>query len=171
MSEQISASTRVRAALVLPAILLAAVLLSVFVPLVAAQEPAPTVSDDEVNAIAKQMFCPVCENVPLDVCPTQACAQWRETIRRMLGEGKTEQEIKDYFVLQYGDRVLAEPPRRGFNILVYVIPPVVVVAGALLLLRLMRQWQTPSTAEEAVPPTIADDEFVKRLEEELKRRD
>ena len=73
-------------------LLLAAVLLSVIIPSVRAQEPAPTVSDDQVNAIARQMFCPVCANVPLDVCPTQACAQWRETIRRMIGEGKTEQE-------------------------------------------------------------------------------
>ena len=49
---------------------------------VAAQGGGPeSVSDDEVNAIAKQLFCPVCENTPLDVCETQACKQWRELIR------------------------------------------------------------------------------------------
>ena len=47
-----------------------------------AQEPTP--SANEVNAVAKQLYCPVCENVPLDVCPTQACAQWRATIREKL---------------------------------------------------------------------------------------
>ncbi len=36
-----------------------------------AQGQPPT--DDEVNRIAKQLYCPVCENTPLDVCPTQAC--------------------------------------------------------------------------------------------------
>ena len=64
------------------------------------------ISDDQVNAIAKQMFCPVCENTPLDVCPTQACAQWRELIRQKLAAGWSDQEIKDYFVEQYGARVL-----------------------------------------------------------------
>ena len=30
-------------------------------------------TDDDVNAVAKQLYCPVCENTPIDVCPTQAC--------------------------------------------------------------------------------------------------
>ena len=65
---------------------------------VSAQQPTP--SDDQVNAIAKQLYCPVCENIPLDVCPTTACAQWRELIRQKLDDGWTEQQIKDYFVQQ-----------------------------------------------------------------------
>ncbi|MDX1437375.1 MAG: cytochrome c-type biogenesis protein CcmH, partial [Anaerolineales bacterium] len=63
-----------------------------------AQESGPT--DDEVNAIAKGMYCPVCENIPLDVCPTPACIQWRAVIRDKLAEGWTETQIKDYFVAQ-----------------------------------------------------------------------
>ena len=50
-------------------------LASLIAPPVAAQESTP--SDDEVNAIAKQLYCPVCENTPLDVCPTDACKAWR----------------------------------------------------------------------------------------------
>src|SRR5829696_5530567 len=75
-----------------------------------AQGPTPT--DDEVNRIAKQLYCPVCESTPLDVCPTEACRQWRDLIRTMLAEGKSEAEIKQYFVEHYGDRVLNEPPNR-----------------------------------------------------------
>ena len=51
---------------------------------VLAQEPAPTPSIDEVNDIAKNMFCPVCENIPLDVCGTEACEMWREEISDLL---------------------------------------------------------------------------------------
>src|SRR5512147_940469 len=72
-----------------------------------------TPSDDEVNAIARKLYCPVCESTPLDVCPTQACKEWRELIRTMLAEGKTEDEILQHFVDQYGARVLAEPPKEG----------------------------------------------------------
>jgi cytochrome c-type biogenesis protein CcmH len=50
------------------------------------QQPQP-VTDDQVNAVARQLYCPVCENIPLDVCPTQACAEWRELIRLKLSEG------------------------------------------------------------------------------------
>ena len=76
---------------------------------------APTPSDDDVNAIARQLFCPVCENTPLDVCPTQACAQWRALIREKLSQGWTADQIKQYFADQYGARVLAEPPQQGLN--------------------------------------------------------
>ena len=70
-----------------------------------AQQPTP--SDDDINAIARQLYCPVCENTPLDVCPTQACAQWRALIRQMLAEGKSSDEIKQYFVENYGGWISA----------------------------------------------------------------
>ena len=79
-----------------------------------AQESNPSApTDDQVNAIAKQLYCPVCENIPLDVCGTQACAQWRDLIRQKISQGWSEAQIKQYFVDQYGDRVLATPPARG----------------------------------------------------------
>lgn len=136
---------------------------------VAAQDGEPT--DDEVNAIAKQLYCPICENVPLDVCPTQACAQWREIIRQKLAEGWTEDQIKGYFVDQYGDRVLATPPARGLNWLVYILPPVVFVVGAYVLLRAVRDWRQPPVTGESFPSTKPDDPYIVRLEEELQKRD
>jgi cytochrome c-type biogenesis protein CcmH len=137
-----------------------------------AQEPTP--SDDEVNAIAKQLYCPVCENIPLDVCPTQACEQWRGTIREKLALGWDEDQIKEYFVAQYGDRVLATPPARGLNWLVYVLPPLVILAGAVVLFRLFRSWSTKIDVEEPTPELehdLSHDPYVAQLEEELRRRE
>lgn len=130
----------------------------------------PTV--DQVNAIAKDLYCPVCENVPLDVCPTTACAEWRELIRVKLAEGWSERQIKDYFVAQYGDRVLATPPPRGLNWLVYVIPPLAILVGAYILYRAMQTWRQPMPAVKEVDSAGvgAEDEYVARLEEELRRR-
>jgi cytochrome c-type biogenesis protein CcmH len=135
---------------------------------------APTPTDDEVNAIARQLYCPVCENTPLDVCPTEACRQWRELIRTQLAEGRSEAEIKQYFVDNYGARVLGEPPRTGLNWLIYILPPVVILAGAVILFRALRAWTKPAAASatagasEAKP--VAQDDYVARLEEELKKR-
>ena len=160
--------------------LLAAVLLLLAAPAALAQAPTPApgaaaISDDQVNAIAKQMFCPVCENTPLDVCPTQACIEWRELIREMLAQGKTEAEIKQYFVDRFGDRVLAAPPARGLNWLVYVIPPLLILAGVYLLYSAFRSWRKPAPdGPEAAPPAPAggppEDEYVRRLEEELRKK-
>jgi cytochrome c-type biogenesis protein CcmH len=135
-----------------------------------AQGPTPT--DDEVNAIAKQLYCPVCENTPLDVCPTEACRQWRALIRQQLSEGKTEAQIKQYFVENYGARVLAEPPRTGLNWIVYILPPLIILAGAFILFRSLRAWTRP-VAKPAGSKTLdpkSQDEYILRLEEELKKR-
>jgi cytochrome c-type biogenesis protein CcmH len=145
---------------------------SLGVATVSAQGSTPT--DDEVNAIAKQLYCPVCENTPLDVCPTVACKEWREEIRGMLAEGKSEAEIKQHFVDYYGARVLAAPPATGFNWLVYVVPPIAIVAGIFVLFRAFRAWsQTPKTeavADEADASPAPADEYIARMEEELKKR-
>jgi len=135
-----------------------------------ARAQAPTPSDDQVNVIARQLYCPVCENVPLDVCPTQACAQWRETIREKLAQGWSEPQIKQYFVDQYGDRVLATPPATGLNWLVYLLPPIAFLAGAFILFRAIRSWRRP--AARATPPVVnaGSDPYVARVEEELRRR-
>jgi cytochrome c-type biogenesis protein CcmH len=136
----------------------------------AAQQPTP--SDDEVNAIAKQLFCPVCENTPLDVCPTQACAQWRELIREKLAVGWTEEQIKTYFVEQYGARVLGAPPARGLNWLVYLIPPIAILGGIYILYRAMRSWkQSPQLVSPVAPAETPQDEYMARLEEELRKRE
>ena len=147
--------------------------LLIFSP-VSAQEQVPTPSDDDVNDVARQMYCPVCENIPLDVCETTACEQWRELIREKLAAGWTDEQIKDYFVLQYGDRVLAEPPRRGFNWLVYILPPVFILVGAWVLYTVLRRMRRAAPAD--VPPGDEEteseplDPYKARLEEALRER-
>src|SRR5271169_1654236 len=124
---------------------------------VRAQTPQPVqpgaaapISDDQVNSVAHQLYCPVCENIPLDVCPTQACAQWRDLIRTKLSQGWTPQQIRDYFVQQYGDRVLSTPPERGLNLLVYILPPVFFLLGVFILYRVLRSMRRRSLIAAAV---------------------
>jgi len=141
----------------------------VFATPVLAQDDFPT--DDDVNKIAKQLYCPVCESTPLDVCPTEACRQWREVIRTMLADGKSEAEIKQHFVTQYGVRVLNVPPNPWVT---YFIPGVVILIGALMLFRGFQLWKKPLVAvpasdmDEAQP--IQQDEYLARMEEELRKR-
>lgn len=136
---------------------------------VAAQQPPP--SDDQVNGVAHQLYCPVCENTPLDVCPTQACAQWRELIREKLSQGWSDQQIKDYFAAQYGPRVLAEPPRSGLNWLVYLLPPAVFLLGAYLVFRVMRSARRRQTVNAAPAANqLSDDPYLRRLEEQLRQK-
>ena len=143
-----------------------------------AQGPEETPSADDVNRIAKNMYCPVCENTPLDVCETQACADWRDEIRLRLSEGWSDQQIYDYFVERHGDRVLAVPPARGLNWLIYVVPPLLLLGGVGLVYRTLRaslrRSAYDSAGDQAEPASSGsqpeDDRYAIRLEEELKKR-
>ena len=142
------------------------------------------VTDDEVNEIARDVYCPVCESTPLDVCATQACADWRELIRTKLGEGQSKEEIFDYFARQYGDGVLADPPGRGVSLIIlWVLPIVLLLLAALFFSRIMRNLRTASEpspaaaaldesrAESAVTVSSVDqasgDDYLARIEEEV----
>ena len=158
--------------LLLPILL--ALLAATFALTVAAQDD--TVTDDEVNEIARDIYCPVCESTPLDVCQTQACADWRELIRTKLAEGETKQDIFEYFARQYGDGVLANPPRRGVSLIIlWVLPVALILLGLLFFGRVMRGLRAAGAEATAVPyETVqtpaakADpDDYLARVQEEL----
>jgi cytochrome c-type biogenesis protein CcmH len=142
-----------------------------------AQAVNEPVTDDRVNAVAKELYCPVCQNTPLDVCPTTACIQWRELIRTKLAEGWSVDQVKEYFAAQYGPQVLAQPPRQGIFWLVYVLPPVFFLIGAGIVFWVLRSMRAkaPAGNPSARPAEIEanldpDDEYVRKMEEELKKR-
>lgn len=126
--------------------------------------------EDEVNRIAKGLYCPVCPNTPLDVCNTQACIDWRADIKKMVQEGKTEQQIRDAFVARYGPQVLGAPPAEGFNWLAYILPVIGIGLGAAVAWITLRAWLGGRTAPGTVPASAPEipHEYAERIEKELK---
>ncbi len=127
-------TTRARGTLFSLSLIAGLVLLALIVPAgtAAAQggerfELPPGVTWDQVNDISSKMYCDVCEGVPLDECESIACRQWREEIARQLGQGRTEDEIFDYFVERYGADVAAMPRDRNDRLLVIAVPLVLLL--------------------------------------------
>lgn len=159
---------------------------------VSAQAPAPTqpaqprqqerpplkvVTNNDVNRVAKKLYCPVSPNTPLDVCTTQACKDWRGQIREQLSSGWTDKQVMDYFVQQYGERVLAEPERGGFTSLVWMLPVLVVLIGLILVWLILKSWRSGQKVKPAIaqhsspmPPTISQDVLTK-IEAEIRQMD
>ncbi len=147
--------------------------------------PLPkTVTADQVNRVASRLFCPVCENIPLDTCGTAACAQWRDEIRLQLESGKTEQQVIDDFVARYGDRVVGTPQDPTLRALTLVTPWAISLialgAAAFIFLRwraeLVAQSRkaagssTVPSAAQAGPMPASENEYRARLERDLARR-
>ncbi len=129
--------------------------------------------DNEVLRIAKGLYCPVCPATPLDVCDTQACVQWRDLIKQKLIAGETEEQIRTYFIAQYGDRVLGAPPPEGFNLGAYILPFVLILLLGCALFFTMRGWinSRKLSGPESVMPMTVSDEYAERIARELKERE
>lgn len=139
-------------------------------------EPAAvrTVTADEVDVIAREIWCPLCSNVRLDTCELKACEQMREVIAIKLADGGDLESIRAYFVAQYGPQVLGAPPLEGFNWLAWILPVVAVLAGAILLVgvALSIRDRGRKAAAAAVPAEApGGGRFEKSLDEELKTYD
>ncbi len=128
---------------------------------VAQDQSTSTVTDDQVNAIAKKLYCPVCENITLDTCGTAACADWRDQIRQELEQGRTEDQIIADFVQRFGDRVVGTP-EDGVLRALSLVTPWVIMAGVLLILgrmllnRRRAPIETPPLTEARVPKKYQD---------------
>lgn len=142
------------------------VLLLAALPALAQQRQTP-VTADEVNAIAKKMFCPVCENIPLDTCGTAACDDWRNEIRIYLEQGMSEQEIINDFVMRFGDRVVGTPLDPFLRALSVVTPWVLIGLAALVVLRFIGQWNKSEPIIEAAPQGQPNDAYREMLEKDL----
>lgn len=146
------------------------ILLLIVLPAAAQEE----ITDDQVNAVAGKLYCPVCENIPLEVCETQACVQWRGEIRDQLAQGRSEQEIIDYFVQRFGDRVVGTPVDPMLRALSLITPWLIgflaVIIGAWTLLRWRRGPQAPIAAESPEQSSKDDDYYRARIETDLAAR-
>ena len=146
-----------------------------------AQGGNTTVTDDDVNAVARKLYCPVCENIPLDTCGTLACAQWRDEIRIQLEGGATPQQVIDSFVARFGDRVVGTPQDPTLRSLSLVTPWVISGIALLVAVFVFIRWQrsrsvTASGAGTLASQAAADsalpsiDEYRARLEDDLAQR-
>ncbi|GAB4315379.1 MAG: hypothetical protein Kow00117_07390 [Phototrophicales bacterium] len=139
----------------------------------AQDEPQPTpivVTYDDVNAVAQQLYCPVCENEPLHTCGAPACVQWREEIREQLAAGRTSEQIVDYFVTNYGDRVVGIPQDDGLRLLSIAGPLVVLILGGLLGLLAIGRWRNTHPMRDVTqyPTTTEDESYRSQLEQDLR---
>jgi cytochrome c-type biogenesis protein CcmH len=152
--------------------LLAMGLWSAFVLPALAQTPTP----NEINQIAKGLWCPLCNGVRLDNCELQACIQMKEVIGQKLDAGESEEQIRTYFVEQYGDVVLGAPSSQGFNRLAWILPILAAAVGLGWLVYFVRSVTrkrsvagAAATARHESTPESSQDDYLRRVDEEMRR--
>jgi len=123
-------------------------------------------SDDGAHAIGQLLRCPVCQGMPISDSPADMAQSMMAKVRSMHKEGKNENEILKYFTDRYGDWVLLRPKTRGFNWLVWVLPPFVLFLG--ILVAFMRGRASQEGRQPAQPaPDSDEDEYLKAIRTEV----
>jgi cytochrome c-type biogenesis protein CcmH len=122
-----------------------------------------------LTELESQLMCVACHE-SLAVAQSPESFSERQYIRDLIAQGETAAQIKRNMVEQYGTAVLAVPPASGFNLVVYVLPPVLVALGIVLLAFTVPKWRR--RARQIAPPSGAaplTPEDAQRLNEDLGR--
>jgi cytochrome c-type biogenesis protein CcmH len=132
--------------------------------------PQPTLADLE-----DEIMCPAC-GTTIDQSNSPIALRMKDFIARRIAAGDSKGEIKDALVAEFGEEVLAAPPRRGFNLLAWVLPLAGLGLAAVVLGVAAWRWTSgrePADAVAADPRTNGkapiDVELERRVDEELAR--
>jgi len=134
---------------------------------VMAQQPAKpaAVSEQLVYEVASELRCVVCQNLSVADSPSEMAGQMRAIVRERLRAGESPAQVRAYFVDKYGDWILLAPPRRGFTLLVWVVPYVMALLGIVLVAVLVTRW----TRRQPAAPPVLDPAMRDRIRREMEQ--
>jgi cytochrome c-type biogenesis protein CcmH len=125
--------------------------------LVALSAAATPVDEKTVHEIAADLRCVVCQSLSVADSPSETANQMRGIIRERLAAGDTPDQVRAYFVERYGQWILLAPPRRGFDLLVWIAPFAALVAGVGLVVAMVTRWSRRARAARAEIPAVDED--------------
>ena len=134
----------------------------------------PALADEvTVNDIAKQLICQCDCGIVLADCGHAVCASRDEMltlIEQKIAQGQSEEEIIQFFVARYGEQVLASLPKRGFNLVAWLLPFVAILGGGGIIYITLRKWVKRGKSQQrnaVAKAEESDEEYRRRLEKEL----
>jgi cytochrome c-type biogenesis protein CcmH len=137
-----------------------------------ASERHPTLTDLE-----NQLMCPVCAGETLAQSNSLPAQRIKAHIQRRIDQGWTRSRIINEEVDIWGTRILAAPPRHGFDLLAWVLPLVGILGASGVMALLAWRWSRRREEPKHIPGPLSlngrplDPELERRLDEELARFD
>jgi cytochrome c-type biogenesis protein CcmH len=143
--------------------------LAATLPLLAPGAASAAKARASLTDIMNDVMCVACHE-SLAVAQSPEAYSEISYIRGLIAQGETKPQIERQLVAQYGESVLGKPPAHGFNLVVYVLPPVLVAIALITLVVTLPKWRR--RAREAAPlaagAALSPDD-TRRLDEELAR--
>ena len=147
-----------------------AVIVFLALALAACGSEKPKTLEERAQSIDELLICPVCPAETIDQAQVPLARDMRGFVREKLEEGWSKQQILDYFSAEerYGPAVLAEPPKSGANLTIWIVPPVGVAAGgALVLFTIRAMLRRRDEAGEGQMSEAGLEEYLVRVDAEM----
>ena len=95
----------------------------------------PSSIEERLYTLNRDLMCPVCDGLTLEQSQATPALEMKEEIKKMVIQGMSDKEIKNHFVAKFGVEILANPPKKGFDTLVWLAPLVFGFFGIVFLYR------------------------------------
>ena len=115
-------------------------MLGILLLALALQTPSDSLVEVRVREVSSKLRCVVCQGLSIYDSPASLAVDMKNVVREQVKAGKSNEEIKEYFVEKYGEKILLEPEARGFNLTVYLMPALMLLGGLFLVFFLTRKW-------------------------------
>ena len=130
---------------------------------IAANSDFVSQEEDRINQINSVIMCPVCPGESIDQSQNEIASNMRAIVKDLVSQGKTEDEIKDYFVGKYGPVILLEPSTEGISMYVWIVPPIaltfaMIAVGLAVYIMRKRQKNTPLNMLHSLEDEVISDE-------------
>jgi cytochrome c-type biogenesis protein CcmH/NrfF len=110
------------------------------------------------KTLGAKMLCACGCNQILTACNHVGCTYSRTMIKELddrIARGDSDDAILQSFVQEYGLKVLAEPPTKGFNLAAWVVPIVAPLLAIFVVWELVRRWRGRAAMAVARGPDIS----------------
>ncbi len=122
--------------------------------------------ENQIRTISDKLRCPTCQAQSVKNSDSGLSLNMKSRIRELLKEGRSEEEILDFFEERYGEWILREPPKKGFNLFLWLTPLVLIVVIGFLVIRSLAKRSQKPDEESQVPLTSKEK---KQIEKDLNR--
>jgi cytochrome c-type biogenesis protein CcmH len=87
--------------------------------------------------------------------PCDVAKQEIKEIEGHIAKGKSDEQILQAMIAQYGPLAYVEPPKSGFGLVAWLMPILLLLAGAALVIVIMKRWRKRAPATATAAPAAA----------------
>lgn len=105
--------------------------------------------EQRFRILSEELRCPKCQNQSIADSDAGIAQDMRTKVHTMILEGKSDEDIVDYFVSRYGDFVSYRPPVNAGTSILWLGPILLLLGGAVLIVMLLRNASRKAALEES----------------------